>query len=220
MNIIKYLTKHSKYKKNRLKKCIKENIVFVNGVLVQDINYAVYPEDMIEIGQEKYYYEKLTIIGLNKPQGYMSSHVDEKHPSVRRLLPDKYKNLIMVGRLDLNTTGILLFTNDGVLANNLIKPESDCFKSYRVTLKYKINDYQIFALKNGVVIYETYITKEAKVKKVSDYEIILDISEGKFHQVKVMLKAVGNYVIGLERISFGPYKLSPTTKIGAIEVLK
>ncbi len=220
MNIVKYLSKYSPYKKSKLKKLMKKNLIFVNNELVQTLDFEVFPNDFIEVEDFNITYPNLIVIGLNKPKGYMSSQNDEKHPTVRNLLPDKYKDLIMVGRLDLNTTGILLFTNDGVLANNLTKPETDCYKSYKVTLKRKIDDYQIYALENGVVIYETYITKKAYVKKLNDFQIILKISEGKFHQVKIMLKAVGNYVVELERVSFGEYTLSENTKPCEIEVFK
>ncbi len=220
MNIVKFLIKNTHMKKKEIKKLLKANQIKVNELQVDDNNYELTRGDLVYVNEHMYQYPRLIIIGINKPKGYMCSKEDEAHPTIRKLLPDIYKDLIMVGRLDMNTTGLLLFTNDGILANELIKPESDCLKSYRVGLKRKISDYQIYALENGVVIYDTYITKQAFVNKKNDYEIILTISEGKFHQVKVMLRAVGNYVVDLSRISFGQYQLDESTKLSEIQVFQ
>ncbi len=220
MNIIKFLVKHTNYKKKAIKKFLDQELVFVNGVMVDCRDYELSRGDLVVVDGQEVIYPNLIIIGLNKPKGYMCSQEDEAHPTVRNLLPDKYQHLFMVGRLDMNTTGLLLFTNDGILANDLTKPESDCLKSYIVSLNHPINDYQIYALENGVVIYDTYITKQSFVKKLDDYKIVLTISEGKFHQVKIMLRAVGNYVCGLERLSFGEYQLDETIKLGEIQVFK
>ncbi len=117
------------------------------------------------------------------------------------------KDLVPVGRLDKDTEGLLLFTNDGKLNHRLLSPKSHIDKAYYVELEKDISDDDIVKLEQGVDI-GNYITQPAKVEKISNNKIYLTIKEGKFHQVKKMLEAINNRVCYLKRVSFGKLKLN------------
>ena len=146
---------------------------------------------------------------MNKKSGYITATEDFKENTVMDLLPEWVikKDLAPVGRLDKDTEGLLLFTNDGKLNHKLLSPKNHVDKVYYVEIKNNISDEDIFKLEQGVDI-GNYITQPAKVEKISDNEIYLTIKEGKFHQIKKMLEATNNKVCYLKRVSFGRLKLN------------
>ncbi|MBP6407163.1 MAG: 16S rRNA pseudouridine(516) synthase, partial [Fusobacteriaceae bacterium] len=117
-----------------------------------------------------------------------------------------------------DTEGLLLFTNNGRLSHELLSPKKHVDKIYEVHLRESISDENIKKLESGVIILDNYFTKEAKVNKVEDKIIELTITEGKYHQVKEMLKAVGNEVFYLKRLSFGKLELGNLKKGEVIEI--
>ena len=146
---------------------------------------------------------------LHKPEGYISSNVDARYPSLFKLLPElDTDNLHIAGRLDRDTTGLVLITDDGRWSFNIISPDSDCPKTYLVTLQKPILAEAITQLQNGVILKGLeQRTRPAIVKVLNDNLIELTISEGKYHQVKRMLRAVNNKVIALHRAQIGPLEL-------------
>ena len=146
---------------------------------------------------------------MNKKAGYITATEDFKEDTVMELLPEWVirKDLAPVGRLDKDTEGLLLFTNDGKLNHRLLSPKSHIDKVYYVELEKDISDDDIVKLEQGVDI-GNYITQPAKVEKISNNKIYLTIKEGKFHQVKKMLEAINNKVCYLKRVSFGKLKLN------------
>ena len=146
---------------------------------------------------------------MNKKSGYITATEDFKENTVMDLLPEWVikKDLAPVGRLDKDTEGLLLFTNDGKLNHKLLSPKNHVDKVYYVEIKNNISDEDIFKLEQGVDI-GNYITQPAKVEKISDNKIYLTIKEGKFHQIKKMLEAINNKVCYLKRVSFGKLKLN------------
>lgn len=146
---------------------------------------------------------------LNKPEGYLSSNVDGRYPSLFKLLPQlDAENLHIAGRLDRDTTGLVLITDDGRWSFNIISPESHCQKIYHVTLLRPITELAKQQLEQGVILSGlTHPTRPAQVQVLSEKEIALTISEGKYHQVKRMLKAVQNKVVALHRAQIGPLPL-------------
>ena len=145
---------------------------------------------------------------MNKKAGYITATEDFKENTVMDLLPEWVirKDLAPVGRLDKDTEGLLLFTNDGKLNHRLLSPKNHIDKVYYIEIENNILDEDILKLEQGVDI-GNYITQPAKVEKISDNKIYLTIKEGKFHQVKKMLEAVNNKVCYLKRVSFGKLKL-------------
>ena len=145
---------------------------------------------------------------INKKGGYITAVDDPKDKTVMDLLPEWVikKDLAPVGRLDKDTEGLLLLTNDGQLNHRLLSPKSHVDKTYYAELEKDISEDDLEKLRNGVDI-GGYITMPALAEKIDDKKIHLTIKEGKFHQVKKMLEAVDNKVIYLKRISFGKLKL-------------
>ena len=151
------------------------------------------------------FYEK-AIVMMNKPEHYECSLKPLHHPSVSSLLPPQLRcrSLQPVGRLDEDTTGLILFTDDGQLLHKLTHPKKKIVKVYRVTLKHPVTQKQIDTLLAGVILNgEKQLTKASQCNMVSDHVLELTISSGKYHQVKRMIAAVSNRVIKLERIKFG-----------------
>lgn len=148
------------------------------------------------------------IIVLNKPSGYVCALKDNLHPTVSSLIKENIKGLHIVGRLDKDTTGILLLTNDGQYTHNATHPKKHVTKIYQVSLKNEINNNDILVIEKGMQIdHGKTQLKPGKVEVINNKLINLTITEGKFHQVKKMFFALNNEVINLHRIQFDNYKL-------------
>lgn len=142
---------------------------------------------------------------LYKPAGYVSSHRDDGYPSLFRLLElERASELHIAGRLDADTTGLLLLTDDGDWSHKITHPKSGVEKGYRVTTQQPITAEMIAALEKGVKLHgEEALTLPAKVEQLEEQVIELVITEGRYHQVKRMLAAVGNRVVALHRYQVG-----------------
>lgn len=152
-------------------------------------------------------YRRFTYILLNKPLGYVSSTDDPGGPTVLELLPENLrKGLFPCGRLDKNTAGLLLLTDDGPLTHRLLAPKSHVQKEYRVTLERPVTEEDVRELEQGVDI-GGYRTKPCTLKMQSPTEGTITLTEGKYHQIKRMFQNRCNRVIALERISFGGLRL-------------
>ena len=155
------------------------------------------------------YYEKALIV-MNKPAGYECSQKPTHHPSVMTLLPAplRRRGLQPVGRLDADTTGLLLLTDDGALLHRLTHPKRHVGKRYRVACKHPVSESIVQRLEQGVLLVDEKIPLMAtNVAKKSDNVLEMTITSGKYHQVKRMIAAAGNRVEALERISFGKLAL-------------
>lgn len=155
---------------------------------------------------------------LHKPAGVISATEDSKEKTVLDLIETKKrKDLFPVGRLDKDTEGLLLITNDGELAHRLLSPKKHVEKVYYAKIQGIVTEEDILAFAEGVDIQEAQLTRPAllKILKAGDIsEILLTICEGKFHQVKRMFEAVGKQVLYLKRLEMGPLKLDDTLKPG------
>ncbi len=201
--------------RSEARKQIKNGCVTVDGIVVRDISAHVDENCTLCIGGSEVHYSEFMYLMLNKPQGYVSATEDKKQKTVLDLLDPSFSryNLFPVGRLDIDTVGFLLLTNDGALAHRLTAPSKDFGKTYFVRLEKIISDEEISMLEEGVDI-GGLITKPAKVERMSENEILLTITEGKFHQIKRMAKAVENEVIYLKRLSYGDLFLDETLEEG------
>lgn len=214
MRLDKYLSFCLVLSRQEVKKLIKEKLVYVNGVLVTKDDYKVDEErDKVVCDNNEVIYKKYTYVILNKPKGYVTSTKD-LDKTVMELLPKKYSNLSPVGRLDKDTEGLLLFTNDGMTLHNLTSPKKDIDKVYYVELEKEIDESLIDVFLNGVTLDDGYMTKPAKLEILDEKKVTLTISEGKFHQVKRMFLSVNNKVTYLKRIRFANIILDETLKLG------
>ena len=221
MRLDKYLSDMKCGTRSSLKKDIKNGLVTVNGQIIRNCDHKL-DENTDEVCFKGIpcTYEKYVYYMLHKPAGVISATEDKKEKTVLSLLSSTGRNdLFPVGRLDKDTEGLLLLTNDGMLAHNLLSPGKHVEKVYECTLAVPITDVQIHALESGVDIGEKKPALPAKVTVIESRKITLAITEGKFHQVKRMLKAVGNEVLYLKRLRMGSLILDESLKPGEYRML-
>ena len=144
---------------------------------------------------------------MNKPKGYVSATEDGREKTVLDLLPEKLRTvgLFPCGRLDKNTVGVMLLTNNGVLGHQVLSPKYHVTKIYRYEARDELSFEDALKLEEGVSILDGYLTKPAKVTRYEDAHFgEISITEGKYHQIKLMFEAVDNKILELERVKFGP----------------
>lgn len=224
MRIDKFLSNLKYGSRNDIKDRISGGRILKNGIPVGDPGENVDPEtDRIDVDGERVFYRKWVYLMLNKPQGILSANRDEKHRTVLDLVPAPFDrfDLDICGRLDLDTEGLILLTNDGDLLHQVISPKKDVEKRYLVTLARPLGDYS--PLEKGVRIPDgknvPYLTRPAKVIPLSDLTCEIRITEGKFHEVKRMFEAIGNAVVHLRRIAIGGLNLDPDLPLGGCKDL-
>ena len=199
--------------RSEVNRMLKGGLVSVNGATVKDPAVKIDAgSDVIEYRGERVAFEEHRYYMLNKPDGVVSATEDRNEPTVLSLLKDvNTKDLFPVGRLDKDTEGLLLITDDGELAHKLLSPRYHVDKTYHVTAEGIITDDDIRRLEEGVDIGEKALTLPAKAEMIGSgqdvSEVLLTIHEGKFHQVKRMFEVIGKPVVHLKRISFGSLKL-------------
>jgi pseudouridine synthase len=212
--------------RNEIKSAVKYGQVLVDGQIVKDSGMHVDPEsNIIEINGERLNYRKYVYIMMNKPQGVISATTDRKQKTVFDILPEQYKcfDLFPAGRLDIDTEGLVLMTNDGQLSHEILSPKKHVPKQYYAKVLGRVNEEDAEAFRLGVVLDDGYKTLPAvlEILKSQDIsEIKLTIVEGKFHQVKRMFESVGKKVIYLKRISMGNLRLDESLKLGECRELK
>ena len=200
--------------RKEIKTLVKKGFVEVDGEIVKDNGLLVDPEiAVIKINGEEIFYRKYIYLMMNKPDGVISATEDNREETVIDLLEVDHQvfNPFPVGRLDKDTVGLLLLTNDGRLNHRLISPKWHVDKVYYARIDKEVTEKDIEAFKNGITLDDGYLCKEAKLEILSaneeGSEIHVTIQEGKFHQVKRMFEAVGKNVVYLQRISFGGLEL-------------
>lgn len=224
MRLDKYLTELRLGTRSEVKKIIKTKQIMVNGVP------ALKPEqkidelsDVVTYKGNKLEYEQFEYYLFHKPYGCVSATEDLIHQTVMDYLTDTVRDdLFPVGRLDIDTEGLLLITNDGALAHDLLSPAKHIPKTYFARIEGNVTEEDVNHFKEGVDIGEDKLTKPAELEILSQgeqSEILLTITEGKFHQVKRMFHAVGKEVTYLKRISMGPLTLPDDLEPGAYRKL-
>lgn len=203
-----------------LKKFCKQGLVFVNGKAVSNPGLQVDTDiDEIVFNGEKINYREFIYLMMNKPDGYISATFDKHDSIVLDLIDDEYLVFepFPVGRLDKDTEGLLVLTNDGQLAHRVLSPKKHVPKTYYAKIDGKVTEEDIEAFKQGVTLddgYETMPSELVILKSDDISEIELTIHEGKFHQVKRMFESVGKTVVYLKRLSMGALKLDETLELG------
>lgn len=219
----KYLADMGLGTRTEVKKDIKKGRISVNGEIIKSPEYKIDTQtDAVLADGKEIAYEELVYYMLNKPQGVVSATEDRRDKTVLDLISEKRrKDLFPVGRLDKDTEGLLLITNDGELAHNLLAPKKHVDKKYFVRLKAPLSEENRKRLEEGVDIGENKLTLPAQVfvlnEERDEAEII--IREGKFHQIKRMFHAVGNEVVFLKRLSMGSLVLDETLLPGEYRLL-
>ena len=212
MKIVKLLQSQGFGTRKECELLIKRGSIFVNGSKLKDLKYDVsIKDDTLTCDGEEIEYSEKVVVALNKPSGYECSHKPQKNTSVFELLDSRLVNRKCepVGRLDADTTGLLIFTDNGTLNHTLSSPKKNIEKRYKVTLKHTINDHFKEVITNGVKLRdsnELFIPSYFEV--IDNRTIILGITEGKYHQVKRMVAAASNRVEALERVAIGSLLLN------------
>ncbi|QCT75218.1 pseudouridine synthase [Macrococcoides canis] len=224
MRLDKFLGNHGFGTRKEVKLLVKRGAVKVNDVLVNKADIKLVPDkDTVTVYDEAVTYEPFVYIMLNKPAGYISSTKDYKDETVLELIDgfDHY-DLHPVGRLDKDTEGLLILTNDGQFSHDVLSPKKHVDKTYYARVEGYVTDETVALFKAGVTLDDGYEAMPADLQIVSAgdiSEIELIIQEGKFHQVKRMFKAVGMTVIYLKRIQMGGLPLDESLKPGAYRKL-
>jgi 16S rRNA pseudouridine516 synthase len=202
--------------RKEVKELIRKGYVLVNGNVIKDDDYKVDEfNDEINILDSEIKYEEFIYIMLNKPDGYVSATYDFNKPTVLDLINDyKKRNLFPVGRLDIDTVGLLLITNDGALAHKLLSPKSHVDKKYYLKYEGKYDESFIKKFQDGIVLDDGYKCMSASFIDLGNNEAYIIIKEGKFHQVKRMMESVGCNVTFLKRVSFGNLSLDESLEEG------
>ena len=207
--------------RKEIMQAIRKGLIEVNGELVKDNGMQVDPEaDKIVVNGEEIFYRKYIYLMMNKPDGVVSATVDNRDETVIDLLEVEHQvfNPFPVGRLDKDTVGLLLLTNDGELNHRLISPKWKVDKIYYAKIDKKVTEEDIKKFKNGITLDDGYVCKEAKLEILEatedGSEVMITIQEGKYHQVKRMFEAVGKTVVYLKRVEFGTLKLDEDLEEG------
>ena len=225
MRLDKFISTTTTLSRAEAKKIIKKGIL-INDILVKSPDYKIDEiNDQVIVNGNRLFYQKYVYIMMNKPQNVISATEDAIDKTVVDLLEEKdriYK-VFPVGRLDKDTEGLMLLTNDGELAHKLISPKKDVEKKYYVEVSGELKEEHLELVKDGLVIDEGYKCKSARLEILESSKVKsianIYITEGKFHQVKRMMKALDTTVTYLKRLSIGTLELDKNLKLGEYRYL-
>lgn len=221
MRLDRFLSEVNKGTRSKVKEAIRKGLAAVNGQVVTRPDFQVNESaDLVTFQGEACIYRRFAYFMLNKPAGVVSATRDRISATVLELLGGVTdRELFPVGRLDKDTEGLLLITNDGELAHRLLAPKNHVDKTYFVRIKKALSREAVHALEAGLDIGDESPTLPARTEYGGGNELLLTIQEGRYHQVKRMLAAVENEVVFLKRVSFGPLALDETLSPGAFREL-
>ena len=226
MSIIRldrYIANQTGLSRNESKEMLKSLRVTVNGKMEKNYDAKINTEtDVVCLDGNKISYSEFVYILMNKPKGVLTATEDKNQKTVLDLVPADYKrkNLAPVGRLDKDTTGLLLITDDGVFAHYVISPKSNVEKEYIATLDGDVTDDMVNAFKNGVTLADGSVCKPAKLKRISPSVASVVIDEGKYHQIKRMFGTVSLGVNELKRVRIGTLYLPKELEEGSCVLLE
>ena len=215
MRLDKYLGQSGVATRSEATKFIRARRVTVDGAVVRDPAQHIDPDTAsVMLDGQPVVWREFTYVMLNKPEGYVSA-TEDRGPTVMELLPPQFvrMGLFPCGRLDKHTLGLMLLTNDGALSHRLLAPKSHVSKSYGFDVKFPLSEADLAELEAGVDI-GGYVTKPCRVVLSDDKSGVITITEGKYHQIKLMMEAVHNQITRLERLTFGPLSLDPDLERG------
>lgn len=200
---------------------VKSRRVFVNETQVRDESMHIrVNEDQVTVDGNTITYQQHVYIMLNKPQGVISATLDAQQQTVLDLIPEyKHRSLFPYGRLDIDTEGLLIIGDDGILAHRLLSPKHHVEKEYYVVVDKAIPPHLSKAFLKGVTLEDDYVCQPAILKLEGENKAKVILSEGKFHQVKRMFQAHGLEVVYLQRIRFHTILLDSSLKLGEYRLL-
>ena len=217
--IDKIISSQGQYSRSEVKKLIKGGRITLNGRVLKSSDEKSDPDScVIAIDGKPLGYKKHIYIMLNKPQGVVSATDDRDHKTVIDLVPKELKRagLFPAGRLDGDTVGFVLITDDGDFAHRILSPKNHIMKTYHATLQRPVTQADIDAFRNGIELKDGTLCLEAQVKPLDSDEPMAEIKicEGKYHQVKRMFAALGNKVVYLKRVKMGELCLDESLEEG------
>ncbi len=208
----KVISTQTSYSRKDIKRMARSGEILLNGEICKNSDVKVDPQkDDITVCGEKIGYKKHVYYMMNKPKGVLSASNDRNATTVVDILPEKFKRktLFPAGRLDKDTTGLLIITDDGDFAHRMLSPNKRVYKHYIATLDKPLNDTVKEKFENGIVLADGTKCLKAYFEKLSDNKALVKICEGKFHQVKKMFLACSYTVVELERVRIGSLRLDP-----------
>lgn len=220
MRLDKLLSNTGYGSRKEVRQLLKKGMIRVNGAVMKDPAQHVDPDsDAISLLGEEVVYKEFIYLMMHKPPGVLSATEDNRDQTVVDLLAgeDRHFEPFPVGRLDKDTEGLLLLTNDGKLAHNLLSPKKEVPKTYYAKVSGIVTEEDAEAFARGVILDDAYETKPGILHilhSAEESEIELTITEGKFHQVKRMFEAVGKKVVYLKRLTMGPLELDSDLELG------
>lgn len=224
MRLDRFLSNLKYGTRSEIQKAVKRKLVYVNNELIINSAFKIDPKvDKVVFNEEEVFYRESILLMMNKPPGYISATKDGKEKTVIDLIGEPYSrfDLSIAGRLDKDTEGLLLLTNNGKLLHSIISPNKDVYKKYFVRVENPFKKPQ--KLTNEYEIYDgrdyLYMPSSPIVEKINDHEFYLSIKEGKFHQVKRMVEHFSNKVVYLKRVQIGQIELDETLKLGKYKEL-
>lgn len=221
MRLDKFLAHANLGTRREVKKIIRSGWVSVNNTIIKNDDFKIDEnKDIVYVDGNQINYQQFYYVMLNKPNGYVSATIDDRYPSVLDLIYEDFAlDLFPVGRLDLDTEGLLLLSNDGTLSHELLSPKKHVDKEYYVEVEKVYDDNDVMKLEAGIAINDEETCKEAKVKRIDDNKMYLIIQEGKYHQIKRMMHAIDNEVTYLKRIRMGSLVLDEELALGEYRML-
>lgn len=221
MRLDKFISNCGYASRREVKKLIKSGAVTVNGEIAKSADADVEESALVTVGETELRYREFVYLMLNKPAGYVSATEDRKYHVVTELVGDEYEHfgVFPVGRLDIDTEGLLILTNDGALAHELTSPRKNVYKKYFARLDKPAEQEDIEIFKKGMEFKE--FTAKPAILEITEnpHEVYIQIAEGKFHQIKRMCERVGKSVTYLKRVSMGALKLDETLDLGQVREL-
>ena len=209
MRLDRYVSRSALISRSEAVDHIRRKHVRVDGIVINDPGYHLDETCEVSLNDNILVYEEYVYILLNKPAGVVTSTSDKLNKTVMDIIGSERKGMSPVGRLDKDTEGLLLITDNGRLAHNMLSPSKHVDKSYFVIPDHELCESDIVILREGVDIGDDSKTLPAKAENFNE-GIILTIHEGRYHQIKRMLETVDNRVVYLKRLSFGPLTLDET----------
>lgn len=222
LRLDKLLTDTGRWSRKEAKALIRKGAVLVNGAVVKQADAKISTENLsLQVCGQPVTWQKYTYIMLHKPAGILTATEDRRQPTVLDLLPEalRRQGVAPVGRLDKDTEGLLLLTNDGALTHRLLSPKYHVDKVYYARTEGTVDEADIQAFEAGMTLKDGTVCRSAGLKALGAGECLVTLREGKFHQVKRMLAERGKPVIYLKRLSMGTLRLDKKLEKGAFRRL-
>lgn len=213
--IDKIIATQTEYSRKDVKKMISQKKIEVDGKIIKSVDEKINENAVIKISGKELNIKKNIYLILNKPKGYISATEDKNMKTVLDLVPEKYQHraLFPAGRLDKDTTGMMIITDDGKFAHNILSPKKHIKKRYNVTIDIPVTKKMITGFERGIQLNDGEC-KKALLEITGEYTADVTITEGRYHQIKRMFGCYGAKVIELNRVQMGEFILPSNLKLG------